>query len=574
MAGAAKTAPKRTRGSGTVRFKNGAWDILLRPHPGAKPKYYGRKPTRSEAEAELAALIVAREKGELDDCRPEPRPLLTVRDVWELYETKLNTRLAAGSIGSGRKEAIEAVFRCHILPAIGAEPVENITSDVIEAYVAAKRQGVAPVAGRAKAVVSKRTIEHQLRALSQMFDWAAHPERGYAAYNPVRGVKLPAIRESETRPYELDHANAAVRCLQAGTVRRVGEVLFATGARLGEVLGALERSWHTETRTLEVEHTLRRAGGRLTHAEGGKTEAAERSLRLTAELAEVLDAQVADNAQLAAEDERIAVVGGLSPSDAWHPVRRPLFPTGNGQAWNPSNFRNRHWVPAVYAAYAKVMPASERARWLADVPTGMRHAAELLCLGDVTVQAVLAARFEAIDGSSFHYLDADGRQREVEMPAELAASVQQLLAERQPTPTLAPSQQLLVRGNGNRPVGLPAFITQVFEEPFERSELDFDRRIHRARHTYISIVKQDPDVTQKELQMRVGHANEASTARYTHTFRHQQERPADVLGVLRSGLPAAAAADNVEQAAMLLGIPVEMLRAQLSMLRPASDRAA
>ncbi|MGA2930434.1 MAG: hypothetical protein ABSG43_31520, partial [Solirubrobacteraceae bacterium] len=93
-------------------------------------------------------------------------------------------------------------------------------------------------------------------------------------------------------------------------------------------------------------------------------------------------------------------------------------------AWSPSNFRNRHWYPAVYAAYAKVMPARERQRWLAAVPASLRLAAELLCVDEVTVEAVLDVRWQDLDGERFTYHDADGERRTVGLPPPLAAALE------------------------------------------------------------------------------------------------------------------------------------------------------
>jgi hypothetical protein len=65
-------------------------------------------------------------------------------------------------------------------------------------------------------------------------------------------------------------------------------------------------------------------------------------------------------------------------------------------------------------------------------------------------------------------------------------------------------------------------------------DLRFDRRIHRARHTFVSLVSLDPTVSEKELQYRIGHAHHSSTARYRHNFQAQRDRPADVLAQLNA----------------------------------------
>lgn len=374
-----------------------------------------------------------------------------------------------------------------------------------------------------------------------MFRWAAHPERRYAGYDPTQGLALPPLDEEETEPFEPEHVNAIIHHLQAGTPRRIGTFTLATGARIAEVLGALERSWKVESRMVEVRHVLKREGGRMVLRERGKTKNARRKLTTSAALAEVINEQVAHNATLPQASGQ-------------------LFRTQAGTAWNPSNFRSRHWYPAVYAAYAKVMPASERERWLAAVPVALRAAAELLCVDDITVDAVLDARWQDLDGDRFRYRDADGAWRTATLPLALAATLSDARAKApaRPASLAPPAGRIFPHRKGQR-IGRDGFIKTVFKEPFERIELRFDRRIHRARHTYVSLVSLDPAVSEKELQRRLGHGHQSSTSRYRHSFRADDGRPADVLGLFSAATNDRDPGQRVEQAAALLGLsPAEL----------------
>lgn len=244
-----------------------------------------------------------------------------------------------------------------------------------------------------------------------------------------------------------------------------------------------------------------------------------------------------------------------------------LFRTAAGTPWNASNYRNRHWYPAVYAGYAKVMPAGERERWLAAVPADLRPAAELLCIDDITVRAVLDACWANLDDGWLSYNDADGKRRSVELLPELAdvleARRQRAYAEPRRRGTRLPHEQTRIfSGLRGQPIAMPHFLNAVFRDPFAHIGLRFDRRIHRARHTYVSLVAADPKVSQRELQWRAGHADASTTGRYTHPFRADEDQVADVLEQLTA--TTTVEDERVEQAATILQLPPQVLRAVLA----------
>jgi integrase len=532
---------KRGWGEGHIQFKNGAWEIRIRPYRGAGQQVHRRpRKTLAEVEAELD-LMNAQKLAGVDVSRPRKPPPMTVQGLWEHYERHLQRRLAAGSIEPARLHDVRIIVTRHVLPAFGADTVDSVNSEKLLGYVAAKRTGLAPVAGQAHAKLTPRTIRHHVGVIGQMFRWAAHPERRYAGYDPTEGLALPPLDEEETEPFEPEHVNAIMRQLQSGTPRRMGTFVLATGARIAEVLGTLERSWKVESQMVEVRHVLKREGGRMVLRERGKTKNARRKLTTSAALAQIINEQVAHNATLPQASGQ-------------------LFRTEAGTAWNPSNFRNRHWYPAVYAAYAKVMPPSERERWLAAVPNSLRLAAELLCVDEVTVEAVLDARWRDLDAERFEYRDADGNRQTAILPPALAAALSKTKAAAPASPpSLAPpSGRIFPHRKGQR-IGRDWFIKTVFKEPFELIELRFDRRIHRARHTCVSLVSLDPAVSEKELQRRLGHGHQSSTNRYRHSFRADERQPADVLAQLTAGTKARDREQRMARAAALLELsPTEL----------------
>jgi integrase len=299
---------------------------------------------------------------------------------------------------------------------------------------------------------------------------------------------------------------AILRHLSGATVRRLGQFLFATGLRLGEVLGMQEDQWHAKDGAghFEVTHALKREGGTMVRVEGGKTPSATRTFPVGPDLAALIEAQCVENE-------------ALDRDSAF------LFPTGAGTPWNPSNFRDRHWYPAVYTAYVKSMTAKWQHRWLGAVPTELRTAARLLLLDDtITVPAVLDARWSDLHGSSLTYICAGGQKRAVEIPPDLMS---QLTAEWK----LSDAARIVAGKRGQR-FSLPRFVRLVFKEPFQANGEDVDRRIHRARHTFASNWRSDnPTLTQEVLQEILGHGYASSTERYLHPLEADLARPADTL---------------------------------------------
>ena len=547
------TPRKRKWGTGSIRWHHGAWEITIRPSRGAPQEPWTRLPGKTVEEAEaLLDLKVAQAKAGAY-VAVEPRPTeMTVVQLWALYKESLEERLQNDNIEQARVDDIISIMERHVLPAFGTDPCSAVDSFRLNAYMRGKLgndedpRHIPPVTGAAKRKLAPRTIRHQIQVIGQMFRWGAHDERRYTAYDPTSGgLYLPKLDHVEAEPYELDDVETICRLTPAGTERRITQALFAAGWRIAEGLGQQEDGWRPargpRLGQLAIRHALKRSGGKMELAERGKNPNAARTLSLSEQFGELIDEQVAHNATL--------------PQVSNH-----LFRTEAGTAWNPSNYRNRVWYPAVYAARVKLMPEAQREQWLAHVPPDLRHAAQLLCIDDVTVRAVLDARRSDLDGNLFSYRDADGQRRTAELADDLAAG---LLA--------GPADDQLGRvfpGRRGQPIGLDAFIKTVFREPFERTRQRFDRRIHRARHTFISVVSLDSDISEKEMDHRAGHANAASRAPYTHLMAAQRAKAADILPQLAARPEGGDQAANAGliRAAGLLGLPVERLRAALDTL--------
>ena len=123
----------------------------------------------------------------------------------------------------------ESYTRVHLLPAFGAFELEAITIELIEEFIAAKRQ-------EGKAV---KSILNYLGLLHAMFAFAVR--RGWCARNPVALVEKPRGRRNLDIRFldvqELEALLAATPTDERGTTERVLYLTAAmTGLRRGELL--------------------------------------------------------------------------------------------------------------------------------------------------------------------------------------------------------------------------------------------------------------------------------------------------------------------------------------------------
>jgi integrase len=550
--------PRRPRGTGSIRRKNGCYEISP-PRRGGNQEWT-RLPdaTYEEAEAALDALVAGLPAPQMRAAVATPPQYLSFEGLWERYREDLwqlvvtKKRRGTRTVKRARFDDVCSMMRAHLLPAFGKERLGDITTDLLDDYVAYKtapdparrrdgagaqddRYVVREGARRVKRYLEPATIRDHIELVGQMYRWGA--EQGLTAGDPTVGVTLPALPPPDTKPLEPEHALLTLALIEPGTPRTLATVLVACGLRLSEGLGMPETAY-TPRRdaggTLAVERFLTRCGGgRMELFSDGKTDGARRELRLSATAGGLIEDQIRRNRELPAHD-------GC------------LFPSVAGTPWNPSNFRNRHWTPGVNTAYVKLMHPIERERWLAAVPADLRDIAIVLTLDEVTVKAVSTARLRDVRDGALRFTDTDGNERSVALPDDVATS----LAERANT---EPSGYLVPRRDG-RKIHADQLVRLVFTEPFRAAGIRFDQRIHRARHTFASMAGVvNRDLPPVELQRQLGHSNAASREVYVHSFKFYEQNPADVLGFLETSPlgPSAPAPKGLD----LTAEEIELIRA-------------
>jgi hypothetical protein len=191
-AGQSSKTQRRKHGTGSCRFKNGAFEIAL-PRAGGAKQTFVRLPgyTRPRAEAELDLMIAEINAGRRH-ASPDPAPVqrMTFEELWIGYRDHLSREASLGELGQTRLDDFSSMMRAHILPALGRAALEDFDTELIQTYRRGKLAGSAPCApGAAKAVLAFRTINHHVGLIGSVFRWGMHRDREFARFDPTADIK-------------------------------------------------------------------------------------------------------------------------------------------------------------------------------------------------------------------------------------------------------------------------------------------------------------------------------------------------------------------------------------------------
>lgn len=88
-------------------------------------------------------------------------------------------------------------------------------------------------------------------------------------------------------------------------------------------------------------------------------------------------------------------------------------------------------------------------------------------------------------------------------------------------------------------------LTRISKQLFKKCEKEYGFKWtknavpHSFRHVHISVLRDDPLITLKEVQERVGHLEAETTAIYTHRLTHSQSKSVEVIGKFASKIGVA-----------------------------------
>jgi integrase len=174
--------------------------------------------TRSQAEAALRQAIESSQTIRVASAR---------LDLAEAGRRYLENREAIG-LKPGTLTDYESYLRVHLVPFFGRWPLEQITPDDVEAFVAAKRQ-------EGKAV---KSILNYVGLLNTLF---AHGiKRGWCTRNPVKSIDKPRDRrDPEIRFLNHQELEALLDATPDDLLGSVERVLYLTAAMTGMRRGEL-----------------------------------------------------------------------------------------------------------------------------------------------------------------------------------------------------------------------------------------------------------------------------------------------------------------------------------------------
>jgi integrase len=212
----------------------------------------------------------------------------------------------------------EIALRLHILPTLGYRKIGSITPVDVQNLVSAWSRDQSP-----------RTARRTYGVLRAVLSYAVDVD--LLVRTPCRAVRLPEVPASERRPLSVDDLSRIVAALpeEYRLTAWLGGVL---GLRWGEVAGLRVGRVHLKERRIVVAEQASRGKGGRTVLGAPKSKAGIRTLAVPG----ALIAMIADHMA------RLGLTA--ADSDAF------LFTSETGGPLEYSNFRRRHWIPAVSAA--------------------------------------------------------------------------------------------------------------------------------------------------------------------------------------------------------------------------------
>lgn len=283
------------------QLKNGNWSGRYRDANGDQ-KVITSYPT--EADAIAAALLQERAIREATWTDPTRG-----KQTFGSYATEIMAGRA--SIAPSTRERDDRYMRLHIMPTFANSKLVDITRRDIQKWMA-------------QLDMMPRTKKECRRLLSMVLAEAV--DDGLIHKNSCHKIEIPRPDDAERRYL----TERQVEILAASLTPRFRPCAFLSvyggGLRWGEVFGLQRRHINVTEKTLRVDGTLQRVGGINRYVAMPKTEAGRRTVELDPWLLDM----VVDHLQTHEHEF--------------------LFPSRTGGPTSYSNFRQRHWNPAVARA--------------------------------------------------------------------------------------------------------------------------------------------------------------------------------------------------------------------------------
>ena len=332
---------KRRYGTGSVRKRGQTWEIIYRPVPGGKQvsEKVGREQDgigRAEAEHALNERLVQIGRGHGNAFLGHPFGV--VAKQWRAQVEALNPDLSNRTL-----ELYDNALKVHLLPAFEDDFLHQIDAPVLERYIA-KKMTIPPndpeaipvdgeVAEHLDKPLGRRSIQQQLSVLNYIFRYAMRNK--LVSNNPIQEIEVNLTsKKKAVKPLEQEEVKELLMHCENEEQETMILLLSATGLRLGEALALRVDDFNAKDSTLSIIRTQTRQGGKtVISANGLKTNAGRRTLKISEEMAKRIKRQIA-RAKPRCQGKEIEL----------------LFPNRRGNMHSEANFRNRIFKPALERA--------------------------------------------------------------------------------------------------------------------------------------------------------------------------------------------------------------------------------
>lgn len=260
-------ARKRGHGEGSIFFASGRWtaSISLGYVNGKRKRkvIYGK--TRKEVAGELTRILREMQLGGPQGSKQTLAEWLT---YWVEQVVKVTRRNTTYSLYASH-------IRRHIVPALGSRPLDKLTTQEIQAWVAQEVQnGIAPGTIRVMLIVLRAALSVAVR-------------QQVLVRNVATFVEPPRVPPTDVRILTQTQAKALLEAARGERLEAVYCVALAIGMRLGEILGLRWEDVDLDAGSLKITHALQKSTFGLALGEP-KTRTSYRTIVLPARLIAVL----------------------------------------------------------------------------------------------------------------------------------------------------------------------------------------------------------------------------------------------------------------------------------------------
>ncbi len=234
-------ASKRSNGEGSItRYKDGRWCgrywTITTDGKKKRVALYGR--TKAEVRAKLTKALADRDAG---------RMYTTENPTVEEYLRRWLDNSVKASVKQKTYESYECIIRKHLIPALGAKKLKNLTPVQVQNLYQQKLD----------AGLSRRTVRHIHIVLNMALKRAVKWE--IVLRNVAEAVDAPKLERKEIKHLIPEQVKVFLRAVKGERLEALYVLAVTTGLRQGELLGLRWQDVDLEKKVVRVRQQLSRS---------------------------------------------------------------------------------------------------------------------------------------------------------------------------------------------------------------------------------------------------------------------------------------------------------------------------